>query len=97
MIITKFLGIKQYDVRVTQHRQYLCLINSSKSMHICLPSLMRLHNVSYPVVLLKSLPCKQIKGEGFCLVVKPQVQDLLFILEPGGVLYRCHLAYLWIY
>lgn len=40
---------------------YLCLIKSSKSRHICFPSLRRLHKASKPAVLLKSVPCESQK------------------------------------
>ena len=42
---------------ITRCTTYLCLIKSSKSWHICFPSLMRLHRTSNPAVLLNSVPC----------------------------------------
>ena len=43
-------------------------------MHICLPSLTRLHNVSNPAVLLKSLPYKIVVK---CTLIFPKNENLL--------------------
>ena len=43
-------------------------------MHICLPSLNRLHNVSNPAVLLKSLPYKIVVK---CTLIFPKNENLL--------------------